>query len=453
MLTLQQLAAKGETIITELGALRDKRAEAGDDAAKTVAADAISAKEQEWEALKVDMTAAKADVERRALLADIKGAAVVVPAGGVAADPTVPAQAVDHLADERAKIEATYDYICGKSLSGAMRDALKPTSEKFKQGAVGVSLPRSIVNSIFGKVFDDALYGKENPLLSSGTGQGEGALIPQEYKPELLALPGEPAHILQMATVVPTKTGTLTYPRLVQTDANEYGGVSFTWLAEGAAKPETKPQFEQVDTDAHELAGHTEISIRMLSRSAISLEALLASLYRDAALNILDTVFLTGSGVGQPLGVVNDPGVRSVPRVAAGTVGYQDFVNVKHLLLTHHRPGARWFMDDTVEAALEGTLDSLGRPIFAPSVANGPYDRVIGYPYQTTERQPNIGVSGDVVYGVWKHYLVALEQEIVIKRSDHAEFVRNVAVFVLYVVVGGRPALPRAFGYLTDIAS
>ena len=72
----------------------------------------------------------------------------------------------------------------------------------------------------------------------------------------------------------------------------------------------------------------------------------------------------------------------------------------------------------------------------------------MGYPYVVSYRARNLGQSGDVTFGDWSKYIVAMEQDVVIKRSDHYEFLNNVATFVMYMVVGGRAGLPRAFAYL-----
>jgi len=445
---MKELVEAGERIAAELEALEGKSAAAESDEDKAAATDALEAKSVEWEAHKTAIEGAKVRARRDAVLAEAKALAAVNIKGKSLPIKTV-AEPTDHAADERQRCAGFYAYMAGKSVSDSMRTALAPKSEAFSDSASsGVSMPYSVLCAVLGKSIADRIKGKA-ALTSGGSGQGEENLIPEEYIPEMLRLPGEPTRILQVVNIQPTDTGELTYPRLVQTDAaGEYGGVSMSWIAEAGTKPETKPTFTQLKIAAHELAGHTQISLRMLARSAINLEALLGSLFRDAIYDIVDTALIQGTGVGQPLGVINEPAIRTVARETAGAVDHADLVNLKHAVRAYHRAGARFVLHDTVEAGLEGTVDTTGRPLFSTDVSAGAYERLVGYPYMVTYRTPTLGVSGDIVYGDWSQYTVAMEQDVVVRRSDDFAFTSNVATFIVYMVIGGRPAQPRAFAIL-----
>ena len=62
-----------------------------------------------------------------------------------------------------------------------------------------------------------------------------------------------------------------------------------------------------------------------------------------------------------------------------------------------------------------------------------------------------LGSRGDVVFGDWSHYIVAMEEEVVVQRSEHYKFKNNVTAFRLSVVVGGKVAEPRAFAILDNV--
>ena len=443
---LKTLVSAGKRIAAELKALEAKSAAAESDEDKAAATDALGAKSVEWEAHKADIESAKTVARRDAVLAEAKALAAVSVQGKSL--PVTPAEPKNEQVDERLRTEGFYAYMAGKTLSDSMRTALTPKSEAFSPTASsGVSMPHSVLCALLGKTLADRIKGKQ--MVSGGSGQGEENLVPQEYMPELLRLPGEPTRILQMVNIQPTVTGELTYPRLAQSDAGgEYGGVSMQWIAEAAEKPETAPTFQQLTIAAHELAGHTQLSLRMLARSAINLEALLGSLFRDAIYDIVDTALVQGTGVGQPLGVINEPGIRLVAREAAGAVGYGDLVGLKHAVRSYHRAGAQFVCHDTVEEGLERVVDLDGRPVFSENVGNSPYQRLVGYPYMVTYRTPELGTAGDVIYGDWSQYTVAMEQDVVVRRSDDFAFTTNVATFIVYMVIGGRPAQPRAFAIL-----
>jgi len=75
-----------------------------------------------------------------------------------------------------------------------------------------------------------------------------------------------------------------------------------------------------------------------------------------------------------------------------------------------------------------------------------------GYPYMTTHRLPALGTAGDVILGDFSEYILAVEQDVILSRSDQAGemFRRNSTAFKIYTIVGGGVAQPRAFVQLDD---
>jgi len=445
---LDQLLAKAEALLDELDAMRRKLAEAEDEAVKGKIAADLKAKEQEYDALEAQIDQEIKAKERRQRIGGWRAAATVQNGGDVA--PVAPATPRDPMKEAIAQERAFLRYMQGKSLSDREREVLTPKSPKFKEGADGICVPAHLRAAFFGKRWAAAMaLGKA--LLSDGSsGSGEENLVPEEYIARLLELPTEPTHIMGLATVIPCRTGNVTLPRLVQTDSNEYGGMSFQVISEGASKPETQPEFEQIEIPTYEVAGYTEISIRMLSRSAIDLEALLARLYRAGVQSYLDNLFINGTGTGEPLGIVNTTGIRTVARATANSVGYTDLVNLKHAVLPHHRSNARFMIHDDVELTLELETDAQDRPLFSATTADGPRDRLVGYPYLVSLRQPELGSDGDVIFGDFSEYAIASEEEVVVKRSEHYKFRENLMAFVVYCVMGGRLWQPRAMAILSS---
>jgi len=462
MKTLAELIASGETMLQEMEVLRGKRAEAEDDDAKAAADAAIAAKEVEWEALTAQIDIAKAEAKKVALLAEAKALATVRPAGSVTSPGTLEVPGEDPVEGGRT---AFFKYIAGKSLSSREQDLVRPNQEtwKGKDGADGVVMPSRLAKAIMPRSYSDAYFSpagmamqrfldaREESLAQgktmSSANAGDASLVPQEYIRQLLELPGEGNTMQSMVTVMPSSTGVLTIPRLIQTDANEFG-VSFSWIGEGGEKPETEPDFEQITISTFELAGYTEITNRFLSRSAFDLEPLLARLYREAMSYQFMNVIINGSGVGQPLGVINTAGIRLVARNAAGTVNWVDVVNLKHALPSYHWPNTSYVLDSTVLQRLERTLDTLGRPIWNAGVSAGPVDKINGSPYLTTELSPNVGTAGDIIFANWRWYWLVVEQDVVVKRSEHFRFRNNITAFTVHAVVGGRAVEPRVFALL-----
>lgn len=365
---------------------------------------------------------------------------------------TVPAEANDFNAKAVEHLKVFKKFIDKKApLSDNEHELLRPKSEKFTDG--GVALPPMIAKAIHGfdpveevekKVFD-GVHGK----LMTSLQTSPSSLIPQDYRDQLLMLPAEPPYIYTRARKVPCPTGQVTWPRLVQTDSSEFGGVYVKWINEAEEKPETEPTFDQLQIASHELAARTEISHTLLRRSVIDLQAFLGIEFRMAMMNAVDIALLTGNGNGKPLGIMPDA-IRSVPRQTANTIAYDDLVNMEHSLRSNHRANAIWVIADDAMGNLKKQKDNDGRPLFVPNPSTGAYDTLLGYPYITTHRL-SLG-EDDIVFGDWSQYIVPVEQEVVIKRSDDRKIEQNVAVFVVFMHIGGRAAQVRAFVKLGGVS-
>ncbi len=355
-----------------------------------------------------------------------------------------PAEARNH--DEEARDHEKFFemFILGKDSEipdRAWGELLQSKNPAFIEGKSGCTLPKRLARTVLESPDVMPIWGKALPMVSSDALRS--ALVPQEYKPELLQLPPEPPTVYARTRKVPCMTGLITYPRVVQTDAQEYGGVTARWISEGALKPATEATFEQVQIATHEIAARTELSRTLLSRSSINLESFIAIEFKAAIMNLVDTAFLTGTGTGQPLGVFTAAGIRTVNRAVAGQIAYADLVNLEHAIRANHRANGVFVIGDNAMAYLKQTLDNDGRPLFVPDPSTGAYKTLLGYPYVTTHRL-SLGTN-DIVFGDWSQYIVPLEQDIVIQKSVDRKIEENVIVFVVFMLIGGRPVQTRAF--------
>jgi HK97 family phage major capsid protein len=438
-----------------------EKAESEED--KATARTAFSAKRDEVQQIKEKLDEAVANAEQeKALSASLAAAnamTTVTPPAGVA---LTSVGAVDHGKELREKegLALKYLQVGPKLMSGEEMKAMSPGngtsfSEKTEGGIV---LPRSFALNLFGMKWarqmgwtkqDIAEIAKASTMVS-GTDALGGYTIPEDFRLPMLDLPVEEAHIMQRATVVPAPTGEITMPKSKQTDADEYGGMVGEWIAEAGLKPKTDTRFEQVKISTHEYAMHTQISIRLLNRSAIAMENWLQTRGRQVCLDAMDQAFINGDGSGKPLGILQTDGIRERKRETTGTVTRSDTTKLKFKLKPYHRAGGVYVIDDTVYEALEDLTDNEGRQLFSASMANGPYDRICGYPYIVTTRTPDLGSDGDMMFVDLREYYIPMEQDIMIKRSDDYDIVHNVATIVMFVVVGGKLVQPRCCAILGD---
>ncbi len=91
--------------------------------------------------------------------------------------------------------------------------------------------------------------------------------------------------------------------------------------------------------------------------------------------------------------------------------------------------------------------DGEERKLFMASMASGPYDRLIGKPYHEGDFIP-LGTAGDVIFGDFAHYMLAMGSEVVIATSKERYFEYNQTAVKVYLLAGGNVVSPTSFAIL-----
>ncbi len=407
--------------------------------AHTAKVEAASAKAAEVEALLPQLAQLKGAIEAEKQIAEAEAelSRIDSKAGQVpgAATVVVGEEPLDRAAVQK---QAIIKFVCGGmgALTDEERKALSPTTKE----------DRELVAKAAGKGED-----KQSPLTSAAA--SAGVLVPPEYRTELLRYMDELAALRPRATVITTNTNQLLWPRLAQ-GSHKFGGVVATWTAEAAAKTEAVPEFEQLEIDLHKMAAYTVVSDELLDDSNPAIATIVQSLFGDAVLDLEETAFLSGTGVAQPTGIINSAGIGTVARAGAGAVVYADLVNLTYGIPPRHRSRGVFIADDTVVQALKLLVDGQNRPLYYRSYReDGDAERLIGYPIVETTRTPNIGITGDIIFGDIKQYVIADRQGIAIGRSEHVYYLRDLTVIRVVKRVGGDCLVPQCFAVLEGTES
>lgn len=124
-------------------------------------------------------------------------------------------------------------------------------------------------------------------------------------------------------------------------------GVSFEWLAEASEAADGSPTFGQVTITPQKAAIWVQATFEVIQDSNIAND--LGELIADAKSRNEATAFATGSGSGQPKGVITAVSAVTASRVAgsSGAAGAADFVvgdiyALSNALPARHRPGSAW---------------------------------------------------------------------------------------------------------------
>ncbi len=305
-----------------------------------------------------------------------------------------------------------------------------------------------------GRKLDKRLSDLEIKTAGTGLNEGDseygGYLIPEEFRNQLLEIAIKKSNILNMAMMIPMATNVLNIPYVAGSDRSGglvHGGIEFKWLDEEGTKTETRPKFGKIQLRLKKCAGLVYASDEILEDSPISLEPLLTRMFSDALSWQLDNVFINGSGVGKPLGVLNAPCLISVAKEAgqgADTILYENVLKMYARM---------WDKTNSVFMANDNTFVQLaqmslsvgtaGAPVWLPAggASGKPYDTLMGKPLIFTEHCQKLGDAGDILFADWSQYLVGQKSggAVQFASSIHLKFDTDQVAFRFVFRVDGQP--------------
>jgi HK97 family phage major capsid protein len=291
--------------------------------------------------------------------------------------------------------------------------------------------------------YDPRLAALEVKDMAGDVGASGGFLIPTVHETSILAARGEAALVRPRAQMVPMGSRSVTWPAVDHTGGAAgtsafYGGVVLYWVEENTDITESQPSFKQIQINAHELAGYTEIPNGLLRDSAVSLEAFLAgpSSFGAALGWQEDYEAFRGDGAGKPLGIFNAPAKITVARNADSDFKFVDAVTMVSKMLLSGSP--QWYMNQSVMPKLMAMVDAVGNNIWLPNAAGSGPTTLLGFPINWTEKLPALNTEGDVTLADFGFYLLGDRQQVTVDIDTSFKFKTNQTAFRIIEAIDGQ---------------
>ncbi|MGP4083161.1 phage major capsid protein [Streptomyces sp. KR55] len=276
--------------------------------------------------------------------------------------------------------------------------------------------------------------------LSKLTAGAGGNLVPTGFYERLMAHLIETSAVLQTnPTVLNTSSGeSIQVPK---TTAHSSAAI----VTEAAAISESDPAFGQVTLGAFKYGTLIQVSRELLTDAGVDLEGYLSMQAGRALGNAFGAHMVTGTGTGQPRGVVTDATVGKTGATAGGAITADDLIDLQYSVIAPYRASSSCFW--TVKDATLGNIRKLkstdGQYIWQPSLVAGAPDLLLGKPIVTDPNVAAVGSSAkSVVFGDMSQYFVRLAGGIRFERSDDFAFNTDLVTF---------RALLRADAALVDL--
>ncbi|WP_292450771.1 phage major capsid protein [Methylibium sp.] len=186
----------------------------------------------------------------------------------------------------------------------------------------------------------------------------------------------------------------------------------------------------------------------LISDSAIDVVSFVVNRLAMRLARITNTHYTTGTGTGQPFGVI--------ARAATGKTGitgqtltviYDDLFDLKHSVNRAYRPGAKWMMNDLSVSIVSKLKDTQGRPIWEPGVTLGAPDMLLGHEVVTNDDVAVMAANAkSIAFGDFKKYMLRdVSGSVMMRRFDDSAFALNGQV--------GFCGWMRTGGNLVDVAA
>lgn len=239
---------------------------------------------------------------------------------------------------------------------------------------------------------------------SVGTTTAGGFLVPQAFSDRLEIAEKFYAGMLQEAEIITTDSGAdMPWPTV--NDTTQVGAI----LAENATIPAQDITFASVTLKAYMYTSKLiAVSWQLLQDSAFSIDNLVADLAGQRLGRILNTHFTTGTGSGQPNGIVTAAASGKVGTTGQTTsVIYDDLVDLVYSIDIAYRAASKWMMNDASVKVVRKLKDSQGRPLWEPSLQAGQPDRLLGYPIVTNNDVATMAANAkSILFGSLTKYKV-----------------------------------------------
>lgn len=284
--------------------------------------------------------------------------------------------------------------------------------------------------------------------LAEGTGAQGGFLVPTEYSSALLQVAATDSQIVSRVRRIPVQVESGAFPSLDQYTAPTAGagntayagGVTSAVAAEGATLTETQATFKQLNWRVHKVGGYTEVSNELIKDSPVSIEALLTALFRVAIAAKNERNIIRGTGVGEPLGILNSSATVGVTTATNDVFAYADALA---MLARFKSVGGApvWIIHPSVWPDIGKFEVSTGSGgVWQANLAAGQPQTLLGYPIIVSEHMPQAN-GDDVILADLSAYLWFDREALTVAFSEHAAFTADKGTWRFTQRVDGMPWL------------
>jgi HK97 family phage major capsid protein len=289
--------------------------------------------------------------------------------------------------------------------------------------------------------------------MTEGEGAGGGLLVPVQYLGPILDAALAVEKVRPYATVIPMESKNAVAGVFDTQDgtSNARGGLRLLWGKEATALSEQKGKTRDVTLKAEK--GHIFVRVSAeLAEDVRTFDRQLTAAMIAAVAAGLDDACIAGSGVAQPLGILNGGSTITVTKESgqsASTLLLQNLAKMVGRLHPSSFARSRWLIHPTVVPTLylmsytiknvAGTENVGGSHVQAITQDASGNLLIFGRPCDVSDSCSVLGTAGDVILADWSRYVIGLRRDASIAKDESRFFDSDEIAFKLTLRMDGKP--------------
>lgn len=326
---------------------------------------------------------------------------------------------------------------------------VKPTPAKDNEkrfASFGEQLMAAYRAAMPGGKVDERLSTRAASGLNETTPSDGGFLVQQDFVTELLKRTYETGILASKVKKIPISTNANgmkinAIDEDSRANGSRWGGVQTYWEGEADELTASKPRFRQMELSLKKLTGLCYATDELL-QDAVALEAVIRQAFAEEFGFKIDDAILSGSGEGEPLGILNSGAIVTVAKEASqtDTITVENLIKMWNRLWSRSRANAVWYINQELEPYLY-TLKIGDKPVYIPAggLSEKPYGTLFGRPVVPIEQCSAAGEVGDIILADIGQYLLIDKGGIKSASSIHVRFLYDENVFRFIYRVDGKP--------------
>lgn len=321
-----------------------------------------------------------------------------------------------------------------------------PKNEERKFKTFGEQLMAAYRASMPGGQVDNRLTTRAASGLNESNPSDGGFLVQQDFVSELLKRTYQTGILASKVKKIPISTSANGLKiNAVDEDSrangSRFGGVQTYWEGEADKLAGTKPKFRVLELSLKKLTGLCYATDELLQDTA-ALESVIRQAFAEEFGFKIDDAILTGTGAGEPLGILNSSSLVTVAKESNQTekITVENLIKMWNRVWSRSRNNAVWFINQEIEPYLY-TLKIGTTPVYVPAggLSEKPYGTLFGRPVIPLEQCSALGEVGDIILADLNQYLLIDKGGINAQSSIHVRFLYDENVFRFIYRVDGQP--------------